>query len=489
MLIKKDKDIIQSYFEDHSGLLGGFADKVYIPDNEKEIIEYIKTASSQKKPVTISGAGTGVTGGRIPFGGDVLSMEALNKIINIKKLSDSCAVATVQPGVTVQQLKDKAKENGWMYPPDPTEQTSFIGGNVSTNASGSRGYKYGPTRKYVNRLRVILSCGDVLDISRGNIFSHGQGEIKIPLLKNVLSVSLPKYKLPNIKNAAGYFNQPGMDLIDLFIGHEGTLGIMTEIDVLLQPVTDKIFSGVAFFTDEKESWNFVLEGKVTIPNTLSYEYFDSYALGLLKKDYPQIPDASKAAIFFEQDLTGQDEDKILNKWIELLEKHGVNQEKVWFATSNKDQESFREFRHALPEKVNEIVKKNKLPKVGTDIAVPNEHLPEMMEFFTDKLEDSDIPYLIFGHIGESHLHANILPENNADYEKSRRIYVGLVEKAINLGGTVSAEHGIGKLKHIFLEKMIGKQGLIEIAQLKKTIDPSCILGLGNIFPKELLHSL
>lgn len=493
MIIKTDKDTIQSYMEDSSGLTGGCAESVYVPENDHEIVKFIRDASKRRISVTVSGGGTGVTGARVPFGGVVLSLEKLNKIISVNRPDDGHgpSTAVVQPCVTVKELKDKAKHHGLMYAPDPTEQTSCIGGNVATNASGSRGFKYGSTRKYVIGLKVILTTGEVLDIKRGRIFADTSNKLKVPISDGCLSIQLPDYKLPDIKNASGYYNKPGMDLIDLFIGQEGTLGIITEIEVVLNPITENIFSGVAFFPKQELSWDFALEVKKFCKgesgiDALSLEYFDSNALELLKPDYPQIPDFAKAAIFFEQDLTNRDEDKVLEEWVNLLEKYQVPQDKVWFATSPKDQESFRDFRHCLPEKVNEIIKKNGFPKVGTDIAVPDAGFYEMLQFYNQKLKDSKIKHLVFGHIGENHLHANFLPVTSEEFKKCKRIYIDFVTKSVSLGGTVSAEHGIGKLKHIFLEKMVGNQGVIQMAKLKKDLDPACILGLDNIFPKELL---
>ncbi|MCB4790530.1 MAG: FAD-binding oxidoreductase [Elusimicrobia bacterium] len=482
MLIKTDKDTIQSYFEDQSGLTGGYAESVYIPENEKEISDFIAEAGKKNTPVTVSGAGTGVTGGRVPFGGVVLSLERLNRIFEIR---DSSAV--VGAGVTVKELKEAAKERNLMYCPDPTEQNSFIGGNVSTNASGSRGFRYGPTRNYIKRLKIILSNGEFLNIERGKNFAGTSGILNIKLSKNDLTIHLPKYVLPDIKNAAGYFNRPGMDLIDLFIGHEGTLGIITEVEVLLKPLIDKTFSGIIFFPAEEFSWDLVSEAKTSVPGILSLEYFDHNSLELLKNDYPNIPEFAKAAIFFEQHISsGLNENKNLEQWVKLLGKYKAPEDKAWFATSARDQEGFRDFRYSLPEKVNEIVRKNKLPKTGTDIAVPQDRIKEMLLFYKEKLESSKIPHMLFGHIGESHLHSNFLPTTQEDQDRSRKIYLELVERALKLGGTVSAEHGIGKLKHIFLEKMVGSSGMKEMAILKRTLDPACILGLDNIFPKELL---
>lgn len=497
MFFKTSQESIISYFEDASGLKGGYAEKIVIPENEQEIVEFVKECSAKHTPITISGGGTGVTGARIPFGGIILSLEHFNKIISIDKLSNSRPVSVVQPGIVVSDFKKNVSEYGWMYPPDPTETNSFLGGNVSTNASGSRGFKFGSTRNYINRLKIILSSGDILDIRRGQYFFSTNGIIKIPVSDREITLQLPEYKLPFIKNAAGYFNKPNMDLIDLFIGHEGTLGIITEIEVLLAPMIKASLGGIAFFKEKEHSWNFVSEIKdITFKNKINHsfsildpmtlEYFDFNSLELLKEDYPNIPDFAKSAIFFEQIIDGQDNDGIINAWAELLKKHNAPLDFVWFADSKNDQKAFKEFRHRLPEKVNEIVNKNKFPKTGTDIAVPENSFRKMMNFYLQKLESSKIQHLIFGHIGENHMHANLLPATEAEYRYSKEIYMEFVENAIAMGGTVSAEHGIGKLKHSFLEKMVGEKGMFEMAAIKMQLDPSGILCPGNIFPADFL---
>ena len=489
MLIKTRQDIIQSYLDDASGLLGGNAQAVVIPADSEEVAKFLAESSAKRTPVTVSGGGTGVTGGRVPFGGTVLSLEALNRIIEIREISAAGAIAIVQPAVTVAALKKAAAERNFMYAPDPTEQTSFVGGNVATNASGSRGFKFGPTRKYVNRLTVILSSGRRLDIKRGHIFADAAGTLSIPAEGETISFALPDYTLPKIKNATGYYNEPGMDLIDLFIGQEGTLGVITEIEVRLIPMIKKTLGGIVFFPAEELSWDFAETARQhrAETNLLSLEYFDSHALFLLKNDYPAIPSFAKAAIFFEQDISEKNETAELERWAKIFTEHHAPIDNAWLSTAITDQETFREFRHRLPERVNEVIRKNRFPKVGTDIAVPPQHSRAMMEFYRRTLEQLAIPHLIFGHIGESHMHANILPATEEEFKRGKEAYLTLIGQAIRFGGTVSAEHGIGKIKHSFIEKMLGENGMKEMARIKRALDPACILNRGNIFPERLLN--
>jgi D-lactate dehydrogenase (cytochrome) len=481
MIIKTDHDIIKGYFEDYSGLLGGYADKVILPENEKEIKNILLEASSGKIPVTISGGGTGVTGGRIPFGGWVVSTERLNKIIDI---NEETFTATLQPGVRLSDIENELSKKGLTYLPDPTEPNAFLGGTISTNASGAKGFKYGSTRNYIKRLKVLLSTGDILDIKRGDYPVKRGAALSFKLKDKEKKIKIPDYSMPGIKTAAGYYIKDGMGLIDLFIGHEGTLGFILEADIALSVKPESVLSFFSFFHSEDDAINFVRDAKAY--KAMSLEFMDGNALTLLRTKYPNIPAAAKSLIYFEQDCEKKSEPELIDAWAKLLEKHRAMTEDSYFADSDKERIKLKELRHAIPDAVNEIVKRNKMPKVGTDIAVPDNRFREMYDFYKEKLIASKMDYVIFGHIGESHMHVNMLPKTEEEFKKSRAVYMEFAKKAVDMGGTVSAEHGIGKIKHHFLEIMYGKDNLKQMALLKKSLDPACILGLDNIFPKELL---
>jgi D-lactate dehydrogenase (cytochrome) len=177
---------------------------------------------------------------------------------------------------------------------------------------------------------------------------------------------------------------------------------------------------------------------------------------------------------------------VLDAWSSLITECGGSLDMTWFAQSKKEQKELADIRHDLPDMVNDYIKRKRLTKVGTDIAVRHERLDDMLKFYKGLLSDAGFDYVMFGHIGDSHLHVNILPKDANQHQKAKAIYDKFVKKAVSLGGTVSAEHGIGKLKHRYLEMMYGKKAIAEMVSLKKSLDPSCILGLDNIFPKELL---
>jgi len=332
---------------------------------------------------------------------------------------------------------------------------------------------------------VVLTTGDVVDIKRGEVFADNN-VLNIPLISGKhIKVNLPTYKMPHVKNTAGYYAKPGMDAIDLFIGQDGTLGIITEVELKLLKKPYGIFDCCAFFIKDTDCLQFIYKAKKSM-DALSLEYFDKNALNLIRGKHPKIPQDVEAACFFEQIINEGNEDGLTDQWAALMEKCNCNLGKAWFGQSKTERNKFHDFRHDVPDTVNEIIKKTGQKKIGTDIAVPDQNLDQMFTFYKNALIESGIDYLIFGHIGNSHLHVNMLPKNAEEHKKGEKLYVEFAKKAISLGGTVSAEHGIGKIKHNYLKLMFDEKGIRQMANLKKSLDPACILGLDNIFQKELL---
>ncbi len=496
MISKKDPDTLRAYLEDSSNLKGGYADEVVIPEDLDELSQFLKRANAAKKPVTISGGGTGTTGSRIPFGGTVVSPEKFNKILNISERDMS---VIVQTGVIVDELKKAADQRDMFYTSHPTESTASVGGTVATNASGSRSFKYGPTRNYIKRLKMVLASGEIVDLPRGEVIVlRSDSRIRLPGGREIC-LTLPAYRMPEVKNASGYFVKDGMDLIDLFIGQEGTLSVVVEIEMALIKKPAKILSSFIFFDNKENAWNFAADArdmsKKKLPrhaasaiDALSIEYFDSNALALLKTVKADIPAAASSAIFFEQEVVpDKDENEILNEWLGLISKHGASLDDTWVAMNEKEAERFTGFRYAIPEAVNDMIRGSGYRKFSTDIAVPDDRSLEMMRFYTDTLARQEMRHVIFGHIGENHVHVNILPGSEKEAALAEKLVLKFVKKGVSMGGSVSAEHGIGKIKHKYLEEMYGTSGVVAMSKIKKALDPNCILGLDNIFPKELLN--
>jgi FAD/FMN-containing dehydrogenase len=438
---------VQGYLEDASGFKGQ-AEKVLIPASESELLQILAQASANRVPVTISGAGTGVTGGRVAQSGWVISMEKFQRV-EIHQ-----GHATVGAGVSLETLQAAAARANQFYAPDPTENTASIGGNIATDASGSRSFRYGSTRKHILCLRVALMDGRVLEVKRGDQVDFG----------------VPEIPLPNTtKNTAGYLLSPGMDWIDLFAGSEGTLGIVVEAELKLLPKPADVLAGVVFLPDDQAALNAVEQWR-GLDGLRMIEYFDRNSLTFLRQRFSETPEHAGAALLIEQE----------NGDIDFWADHAP--EDSWFAASDQDRERFRRFRHALPELVNDTMRRRGFLKLNTDFAVPLARNGEMLNYYHARLRESAIDYVLFGHIGDAHLHVNVLPNSEAEFQLAQKLLLEFARHAVELGGTVSAEHGLGKRKAHLLELQYTRQQIESMKAVKRRLDPAWLLNQGNLFP-------
>lgn len=453
--------VSRSYLEDAGGFQG-HADELFTPSSAGEMASILERASSSRTPVTIRGSGTGLTGGCVPQGGWLISTEKLDRL----EIGAGRAIAGA--GVPLDRLQREAAKRRLFYPPDPTEWSASVGGTIATNASGSRSFRYGPTAGHVLRLQVALIDGQVRDFRRGEPVDFG----------------LPVLPAPSTtKNTAGFRLAPGMDWIDLFCGSEGTLGVVTEADLRLLPAPPTLLAGVVFFAGDELLLPALDRWRETVTGARMFEYFDAGSLRMLRGRFPDVPAQAGAALLFEQELDDEETAEI-EAWLDRLEAAGADLEGSWFATSDRDRERFRVFRHALPEMVNDTVRRNGFLKLGSDYAVPAARNGEMLARYRERLESTFAGrYVIFGHIGDAHLHVNILPESGEQFDLGRELMLEFARAAVRLGGTVSAEHGIGKRKADLLRIQYSAEEIEAMRAVKRRLDPHWLLGRGNLFPE------
>jgi FAD/FMN-containing dehydrogenase len=267
-----------------------------------------------------------------------------------------------------------------------------------------------------------------------------------------------------------------MDWVDLFIGSEGTLGVVCEAELRLLPASGALLTGVIFFPSEVRSLEAV-DAWRPVNGLRMLEFFDRGSLDLLRERFSEIPPAAVAAVLIEQ------EGAAIDDWVARLEAAGADLEASWVAESDSDRERFRVFRHALPEMVNDRMRRNGLMKLGSDYAVPVERSAEMMRHYHERL-DREFPgrYVIFGHIGDAHVHVNLLPQGREAFERGRAAMLDLARQVVALGGTVSAEHGLGKRKAALLEIQYTREELDAMRAVKRRLDPHWLLCPGNLFP-------
>jgi D-lactate dehydrogenase (cytochrome) len=301
--------------------------------------------------------------------------------------------------------------------------------------------------------------------------------------------------MPHTKNTAGFYAAPRMDLIDLFVGSEGCFGVITEVTAALLKREEKI-SMVQFLGSDEQAIELVNTLRNDERIQLDFlEFYSGNALNLLRLrqvqdpksvDMPPIPKRAGAALFFEFSFEAMADNLDYGLLKEAINSCGASISDSWAAYENRELQRLKDFRHILPETINAIIAERKkqypeLHKLGTDLAVPDERLRDIWQIYGEGLEAADLEWVAFGHIGNNHIHVNILPRNDGELKKGLALYEHFAAKAVEFGGTVSAEHGIGKMKIKFLELMYSSDHLKEMQAIKFALDPGCLLNPGNIF--------
>lgn len=510
-----------SYLTDESKLTHQGADYLFFPTTEGELSAILREMAKRSSTVTLSAARTGIVGGAVPCGGAVVSLERFNRVLGLRHDGSSKEwLVRAECGVTIRDLNTWAMKKSfpglyeqgsaetkeflkeyrespgtYFYPPDPTELGAALGGTVSTNASGARTYRYGPTRNWVRWMRVMLASGEVLEIPRGKYFATPAGEFTVIDSKgHETQVKVPTYPLPRTKNAAGIFSAPTMDLIDLFIGSEGIFGAVTQAEVALQRWENPI-SIIQFLPSDDKAIEFVqLLRKERGIHPEFIEFYSSSALDFIRikqKDDPRtvgmptIPDEAKAAIFFDIGFDPDAKDNDYSRLEDLAVQCGSTLAGSWAGYEQRDLDRFKDFRHLLPETINAIIAERKkqipeLHKLGTDFAVPDEALAELWASYKSKLERAGLEWIAYGHIGNNHIHINIMPRTLDEMRLGLSIYNDFAEKVVALNGTISAEHGVGKIKKEFLSIMFSEKDIEEMKAVKRALDPGLMINPGTM---------
>ena len=458
-----DPDIINGYLRDASNLKG-HASGLLRPTSTAEVAAIVKHCQCNSIPLTITAQRTSTTGGPVPYGGWLMSTELLNTVF-----SDD----VIGAGVIMGEHQSYLERKGLLFPPDPTSRNECtIGAAIACNASGARSFRYGPTRNWIDAVEVVLPNGEVIIADRSTAIPK--------------SWPLPQWQEPDVKTAAGYY--PATNLLDLMIGQEGTLGVVTKAWLRLLPAPKEVTGLICFFSSREMCIQFVeyaragaerpsVEAAADSLNPRALEYFDQHSIELIRARVDQVPAVASCGLFIEIENL---DDAALSKWMNMLEHYGGLVDDAIVAEDESSRAQLYAIRHAIPAGVNEQVVANQMPKVGTDFAVPDHELRYMM----DAYESAPLPKVLFGHIGDNHLHLNLLPRNAEELAFAKQIYAELALMAVEVGGTVSAEHGIGKIKTRLLAEMLPAGVLEDFVRLKRHLDPNWILGRGILMQSE-----
>lgn len=421
------------------------------PQDVMDVVKVMTYATANSIPVVPRGAGTGMTGGSVPVaasgglgrprGSIILSTEKMNRILDIDKGNMS---VLVEPGVINGKLQKELNRHGLFYPPDPASMNfCTIGGNVSENAGGPRALKYGVTRDYVMGLEAVLPDGRIINTG--------------------------------VRTAKGVV---GYDLTRLLVGSEGTLAVMTKIRLKVLPVPEDVITLLVMFRDLGQSGTAVKQILVNgiIPRTL--EFLDDGAVGAVENYKPVgLPKDVEALLLIELDghpaAITKDAEKIsgicslLGGEIIMAEDDAAR-EKIWEARRSISPALY----HLKPSKINE------------DIVVPRNMIPEMLKRLKGLSAETGIQIVSFGHAGDGNIHVNLMVDKNVkeEYEKAQSLVRDIFRITLDMGGTISGEHGVGLTKADYISMEIQPVELDIMKKIKAAFDPANILNPGKIFP-------
>jgi D-lactate dehydrogenase (cytochrome) len=507
--IIRDPAILEGYLEDASGAPPGRAAGLVRVESEEQAAAFLRQTLPSGLKVLFQAARTSLTGGAIPEDEVVLSLERMGRIGRLERDR-----IMVQPGVRLEELQQHLAPLGFFYPPAPTYQQAMLGGTVSTNAGGAATFKYGVTRDWVRGLRVLLFNGDLLVLERGEQIAR-RGERFLVTLSNggLLEVPVPDYSLPDLKKiSAGYYAADPIDLIDLFIGSEGTLGLITEITVGVQPLPAAVVGFLAFLPTLEAAYALSADLRAGIRGLRSIEFVDRNCLDLLRECGADrrlrvdIPSESGAALLFETEfddplrdaeaqqiistlMDGDEAGGPLAELFRMLLEHDVLESlQLAFPEDAARRKALNQFREAVPLRVSELLRETEgAKKVGGDLIVPFLSVPAMLDICRRGFESRGLPYAIWGHISDGNLHPNVLPRSAEDVAQGYEAMLEFADEAASRGGCPLSEHGVGRspLKQEILRRFLGDGAIAGMRAIKSALDPPGRLAPGLLFPSPL----
>ena len=495
--IEDDPAVLSAFLSDAAHVPGGHAVGVTFPRNEAETAQAVALA----RRVLPVGAQSSLTGGATPRGDVVLSTRGLSRID-----PPSRGLVTVGAGVPLLELQRTLATAGLYYPPVPTFEGAFVGGTISTNAAGAATFKYGSTRAWVDALSVVLASGDVLDITRGETTAGPDGHFEIDCPgRQPLTVPVPTYVMPAVaKLSAGYYAEPAMDLIDLFIGSEGTLGVVVQATLRVIPRPRRCLALVPCDGDAQaiavtaalrsrahDAW----AGRGAL-DVAAIEYMDARALGAVPDDAFARAAVARpspgSVMLLVQIETAGGEDAALEQLSTVLSEHGISDDpRVAGSEDERGAQRLLDLREAVPAGVNAIVAAAKarvhpdIHKTAGDMVVPFDRLADSIALYRRAFEERNLDYAIWGHISDGNLHPNVIPRSMDDVAAGHEAILDMARAVIAMGGAPLAEHGVGRsaLKQQLLRELYGDEGIEQMRAVKRALDPGWKLAPGVLFPE------
>lgn len=512
-----DPDVLAGYLEDASSVGPGEARGLVRPDTPEEAAAFLRATAGQGVSVLPQAARSSLTGAASPGGEVVITCE---RWTFSELLPEGGPAGRVRcgAGVRLRDLQRELAERGRYFPPVPTYQEAMLGGTIATDAGGAATFKYGKTRAWVRAVEVLLWNGDLLKVERGECVVPRGGTFRIELASGaILEVPTPTYSLPPVRKlSCGYWSSDPLDLVDLFVGSEGTLGIVAAATLDLVPLPAAVVAGLAFLEDVDAALGLsralcASEGT----GARSIELLDDRSLAVLgehgdaQRARVTVPPGAGAAILFEAELPeviGRDDAETivaealegagsrhpLAELVRLVERHGAGESfELVFPGDDARREALAEFREAAPKRVNETLQSRRrddpgIAKVGGDLIVPTASLEEAFGVWRRGFESRGLDYAIWGHVSDGNLHPNAIPRSGAETEAGREALLEFARDAAARGGAPLAEHGVGRspLKQRMLREFLGEPALAEMRAIKDALDPENRFAPGVLLPRK-----
>jgi D-lactate dehydrogenase (cytochrome) len=515
--IETDPDLLGSFLEDAAHYHGGHAAAIAFPRSEGEVAALVR-AHARVLPI---GAQSSLTGGATPMGDLLLNTTRLANIVHV-----GADAVRVQPGVVLSTLQEALAERGRYYPPAPTYTGACVGGTIATNASGAATFKYGSTRQWVTALTVVLASGEVLDIERGQVKADPRGFFEIETRDTVRRVPVPALRMPAVpKRSAGYFAAPEMDLVDLFVGSEGTLGVVMEATLkLVANAPNTCLALVCCPTEaaavalvdalRRESIETRRTEDVRGVDVSAIEQMDRRCLEMLREDgedrkyQVRFAEGTAVALLVQIDLPGDVDaerafeqvaaagdpgapDTALTRFCRMLDRAGVlDDTEMALPGDRRRAQQFFDAREAVPAAVKHRIGIAKqavdpaLEKTAADMIVPFDRFAEILDIYHEGFRRRGLDYAIWGHISDGNVHPNVLPRSVGEMMAGRHAILEFGRAVIDRGGCPLAEHGVGRspMKQELLRDLYGDSGIEAMRAVKRALDPEWKLAPGVLFP-------
>ncbi len=512
-----DPDQISRYLHDAAHYPGGRATGVLRPRNVDELSACLRPPHR----ALVVGAQSSLTGGATPAGDVVIATEGLNEIrVDGRRIH-------VGAGVPLQSIQDVLARRGQWFPPVPTYLGAFAGGAVATCAAGAATFKYGTVRDSVEAITVVLAGGDVIEMARGDYTASTAGTFEIETSTGVRQLQLPPLQMPAVpKSSAGYFIKPGMDLVDLFVGSEGTLAAIAGVTFKTAPLPAGVCRAFVPVADEPQAITLVAalrdEAMTTWrsrdPNGIdvaSIEHLDARSIKVVREDGVDrrlditLPGDTAVALLIDIELSpasaGRDlwrdiesaferdaEDSPLTRLCRLLRRHhAFDDAEIALPGDRSRAGAFVELREAVPAGVNRRVLQAQqhdasVSKTAADMIVPFARFADMMAACRRLFAERDLDLAVWGHISDGNVHPNVIPRSAADVQRGQEAILALGREVIAMGGSPLAEHGVGRnpTKQQLLRLLYGAAGVDAMRAIKLSLDPHGSLASGVIFPPQ-----